>query len=181
MISNVVNLVNKRPVAFQEVCRENEDENLPSPITPELLIHGYNLPTVNCVPALHSEETELDCDWNCSDATKKVRERFNKLRKVRKKLLDLYTEEFIAKLVDQAVDKDNRYIKRTHKSVEVGDVVLLTDKFAKPCHYPLGIVTEVTKNDLGEVTEVEVKKGGTGKIVRRHVTSVRLSLVLGKG
>ena len=38
--------------------------------------------------------------------------------------------------------------------------------------FPIGIVKNVVVNDLEEVTEVEVRKGSTGEVVRRHVTSL---------
>ena len=36
----------------------------------------------------------------------------------------------------------------------------------------MAIVTKVNKNDLDEVTSVVIKKGATGELSKRHVTSV---------
>lgn len=59
--------------------------------------------------------------------------------------------------------------------MEVGDIVLLVDKFTKAINYPMGIVTQVELNSLKEVTAAMVKKGN-GEVVYRHVTSLILLL-----
>ena len=36
----------------------------------------------------------------------------------------------------------------------------------------MGIVTKITTNNLGEVTEAIVRKGKTGELTRRHITGL---------
>ena len=55
MISKVVLFVNKRPVAFKECLRSDDSEVPPNPITPEMLMHGRELPSINCIPKLQPD------------------------------------------------------------------------------------------------------------------------------
>ena len=90
--------------------------------------------------------------------------------------MDLYHSEFLANLTAQAINKKDRYKPHKHTQLKVGDIVLLTEKFTKRYHYPLGKVVKVTMNDLDEVTEAQVLKGTTREIVSRHSTSLILLL-----
>ena len=51
LVAQSVNIVNKRPVAFKECLQNDCPTNLdvPSPITPELLLRGYDLPSVRII------------------------------------------------------------------------------------------------------------------------------------
>ena len=50
LVSNVMCLTNKRPIAFKESLRDDDIANAPDTITPEILIKGYSLATINIVP-----------------------------------------------------------------------------------------------------------------------------------
>ena len=105
LVSKTVHLVNKRPVAFKECLRSDEAVDVPYPITPEMLTHGRELPSVNCIPKLQPDpEPE---DWS-DDPSKLVRDSYSKLRKVLEHLTVAYNKEFFATLVKQATDKKER-------------------------------------------------------------------------
>ena len=42
----------------------------------------------------------------------------------------------------------------------------------KRVNYPMGIIKSVTVNSLNEVTSVEVMKGDTREVVKRHITTI---------
>ena len=46
------------------------------------------------------------------------------------------------------------------------------EQHSKAANYPIGIIKEVFINEMGEVTGVEVFKGKTREVVKRHVTSL---------
>ena len=74
--------------------------------------------------------------------------------------------------MEQAVDDNSRYVPVKGAYVNVGDVVLIEEKFTKTQQYPLGVVVKRYLNVNNEVTNVEVRKGKTGEIIRRHITSL---------
>ena len=82
-----------------------------------------------------------------------------------------YYNEFLATLLQQSFGKD-KYKPVKIQEISVGDLVLIKDPLMKCIDFPIGIVKNVVVNDLEEVTEVEVRKGNTGEVVRRHVTSL---------
>lgn len=129
IIIDVKHLINKRPVAFKEAVRDNIDD-VPTPITPELLIQGYDLPTVNCIPGLQPLDMS-DPNWNPLGKGS-IPKKYEKLRRIRSNLLDIYQEEFLAQLFSQATDQKDRYTPENHKRLSIGDVVLLKEKFIKP-------------------------------------------------
>ena len=124
--------------------------------------------SIGIIPNLHEEESE-DKDWS---PTKVIQNNFVKLKKARRYLRNLYNEEFLATLVAQAADVKKRYKPKSHYKLNIGDLVILKEENYKPTSYPLGIVMETTENDIGEVTDVVILKGGTRERVRRHVTSL---------
>ena len=168
LIAKVVHLVNRRPIAFKESLRD-ETENC-SEITPELLIHGYHLPSVNVIPQLQCSEADNDPDFN--PANTDFKDSYYKLKRVRERLIDIYHSEFIGTLIDQATNRKELYKPVSHKNLSVGDVVLLVEKFTKRSSYPLGRVLRVETNSLGETTSAFVKKGATGEKVYRHASSL---------
>ena len=169
IVAQTVHLVNKRPIAFKESLRGRNDE-APSPITPEILLKGYDLASIDIVP---SSEPGSDSDWrHGSSPIDHIRESFAKLNKVRNYLSEIYQSEFLAKLTSDAVSSKERYKPVRHQELKKGDIVLLNDGYLKAAHYPLGIVKEVFKNQLNEVTGVLVMKGGTREAVKRHVSSI---------
>ena len=161
-------LVNKRPVAFKESIADNA--TIPSPITPEVLIYGHELCSINLIPPLQTVDIlEADPDFQ---PVKNIRDSYEKLRKVRSNLLTHYNEEFLYKLLDQSIDEKSRYKKVTHNAIHVGDIVLLKEAFTKPSSYPMGRVKNVQVNDLGEITGATVYKGNTGEEVKRHSSCI---------
>ena len=71
----------------------------------------------------------------------------------------MYTDEFIGKLIYQAVNERDRYKPVSHNEVRVGDIVLLKEVHTKPINFPLGRVKQIVKNTNNEVTGVIVMKG----------------------
>jgi hypothetical protein len=170
-IEQTVHLANRRPVAFKETLRDSL--NVPDPITPEILIHGHELLSFNIIPDLQ----EPPDTHNLSKAPVKfLKDAFNSLQIVLKNLKEKYHSEFIATLIKQAVDKKDRYKVVAHKTLSVGDIVLIKDGFSKPANYPMGIIRELKRNIKGEVTGVTVFKGSTRENVKRHVSQLILLL-----
>ena len=54
----------------------------------------------------------------------------------------------------------------------MNDIVLLKEQHVKRSNIPMGIVIKTIENDIGEVTNVLIKKGKTGETVKRHVESL---------
>ena len=167
LISYVIHIINKRPIAFKEALRDAADD-IPEPITPEHLIRGYELNSFNIIPNLHEEE-EQDKNFSLSS---KIEDSYHQLRKVRIKLLNIYQNEFLKNLISQAVDRSGRYRPVTHHEVKIGDIILLKEPNQKPNHYPMGIVKKVFKNNLGEVTGALILKGKTREMVKRHSSTI---------
>ena len=173
VINNVVHLVNRRPIAFKEYLRSSDpNDSLPSPITPEILLKGHELNSLNVIPQLHPLPLS-DPDWSPDVCLNEhVRDSYKKLRKAREYLINIYNTEFLAKLMDQATDKKGRYQPMSHKLLGVGDVVLIKDPLSKPTNFPMGIVREVQVNSLGEVTGATIMKGKSREMVKRHASSL---------
>ena len=81
-------------------------------------------------------------------------------------------KEFISTLIKQSIDKTNRYCPDIHKTLNIGDIILLKDVYIKPNNFEMAIVKSIVFNDLGEVTDVICKKGKTNDFIKRHVASV---------
>ena len=170
LICEVNHLVNRRPVSFIEALRDcSTDEQIPTPITPEMLVKGHELVSINIMPHLTSCQTDPDYE---PSKPRNIASAYTKLADMRKKLINIYVTEFIPNLIDQATDIKGRYKKVKHDQLKVGDLVLLKETFCKPANFPLGMVKSITKNDLDEVTSVNVLKGKTKETVLRHVTSI---------
>ena len=169
LICNVIHLVNRRPIAFKESLRDN-DPGTPDPITPEMLVKGYRLNSINLIPSLHPVN---DPSWNDKEGSiAKIRDSYSKLRNAKEDLEQIYWKEFMGTLVSQAVDKKDRYRPVVHKGIKKGDIVLIKEKNFKPNHYPMGIVREVIINNLGEITNAVIMKGSTRESVKRHVSTL---------
>ena len=172
IICEANHLINRRPIAFKDALRDcSVKELVPSPITPEMLIKGYELVSINIIPDLAAKFTESDQDFETSQP-KSIANTYEKLCSVRKKLISIYASEFIPGLIDQATDVKERYKKVKNISLRPGDLVLLKETFCKPSKYPLAIVREINNNDLGEVTDIVVMKGSTREEIKRHVSSI---------
>ena len=125
-VEQTVQLVNRRPIAFKEGLRDSITDEVPDAITPEILIHGHELLSINIIPDLQSNPDE-DLNWTADDHVSKVLDKYKKLRNVRSRLNDIYNSEFIAHLVSQATDEKSRYRPVMHKRIQVGDIVLLKE------------------------------------------------------
>lgn len=174
IVHQTIHVVNKRPVAYKEALRDDNNSELPSVLTPEILCKGRELVSLNIVPALQPDP-ENDTEWSINmGSADQLRHQFAKARKVRDNLIKTYDAEFKQTLIDQAVASKDRYKPVHHDSLKVNDIVLLTDPLLKANHYPMAKVTSTFQNTLGEITNVIVKKGSTREFVKRHVSSVIL-------
>ena len=173
LVSQTVSLVNRRPIAFQAALRENQtDHTVPNPITPEMLVRGYELISINVIPGL-SSEIESDFEWiDKNDNQCHIRSSFSKLCKARTALIEIYNQEFMATLIEQATDLKGRYRPIKHKQLHVRYIVLIADPMVKPVKYPRGIVETVKLNELADVTSVKVRKGNSRELVERHSTAI---------
>lgn len=164
-------LVNKRPIALKSLLSANDkDPDLPCAITPELLIRGYEVPSMNILP-VESGDSLDDMDWLPNSS--KVFEDFASLNKTRSKIHSLYEKEFLRTLEIQATNTPRRYSKHSQTDVNIGDLVAIRTNLVKPYHYPIGIVQELKYNDLQEINEILIKKANN-ELLRRHPSDVIL-------
>ena len=168
-VMKTVHLVNRRPIAFKETLRD-DNQAAPDPITPENLLKGYDLPSVNVIPGLQGDPISEE-DWT-SDKQVNIEDEYFKLRKVQERLKEIYHTEFLAYLTSQATNLEGRYAPVYHQKIECGDIVLIQEPFLKPTNYPMAVITEVTENVLGEIVGVKAYKGKTKESVRRHASSI---------
>ena len=162
-------LVNRRPIAFREQLTD-PNVAVPEVITPEILIYGHELMSINIIPHLQPFNVEdIDLDY---DPTTLAKDKFSQMRRVRQNLIKIYNEEFKLKLLDQSISKKGLYEKVTHKGIEVEDIVLLKEENMKQSSYPMARVVETVSNDLGEITGVVVTKGPKREKLKRHVSCV---------
>ena len=167
LISNATHLANRRPIAFKEAVRDQDIEAVPEPITPEHLIRGYELSSLNIIPELQPfpvDDPDFVVDPN------DIASNYSKLCKVRSNLMDIYHNEYLGNLIFQAVDRKSRYKPISHKQVQVGDVVLIKEENSKRSTYPMGLVLQTFTNSLGETTHAIVKKGKSGQSNKLHVS-----------
>ena len=86
-------------------CSSTNETEVPVPITPELLIKGYESNSVSTIPAVGKDGE----DWTPTiSPTDKIREDYSKLSKVREKLIETYRDEFLSTLMHQACDQKDR-------------------------------------------------------------------------
>ena len=169
-IQEAQHMSNKRPLVSKAALRDNLESGITSVITPELLVKGYHLNTLNVIPQLHV----LPDEWRLDQIDLNISKSLEKLQKARQSFRDEYEKEFLLELADQATNQRNRYQKVKHRPLKVGDIVLLKEPFAKALHYPMGIVRSVKINSLNEVTSAIVFKGSTRELADRHVNSLVL-------
>jgi hypothetical protein len=125
--------------------------------------------SVNVVPQLQ-ECPVADAEWLPDNEC--IKDAYFHLRKVRERLKTVYNNEFLVGLVNQATDRNSRYKPVTQRNISQGDIVLLNEDYTKAQKYPMGLVQGVQINSNGEVTCATVKKGQSGEIVKRHVTTL---------
>ncbi|XP_068204845.1 uncharacterized protein [Palaemon carinicauda] len=101
--ANIIHLANRRPIAFKASLRDISDE-LPEPITPEHLIRGYGLTSINLIPDLHyipsedpDDEHKVDPEYSDKLVARKKDVNIIKPRSKRKAAL-MSSEEVITNL-----------------------------------------------------------------------------------
>ncbi|XP_068207450.1 uncharacterized protein [Palaemon carinicauda] len=94
LVCHAVHLINRRPIAFKEALRDCSN-NVPTPITPEELIHGYSLVSLNIIPALQADP-DSDKDFQLDfDVVHKIKTSYEQLKQIRTNLLEIYHREFM--------------------------------------------------------------------------------------
>ena len=172
IVAQTIHLVNQRPIAFQEALRVTGGDTLPDVITPEKLIHGYDLASLNIIPGLQPDP-KYDPDWLVSsDIVDNVNDSYKKLKKARNLLIETYNSEFLGHLIKQAVNSKCRYKPVLHKKLQIGDIVLIKEDNCKLLNFPMAIVTDIITNTNNEVTSIILRKGKTRETVKRHVSSL---------
>ena len=173
LIKHAIHTCNRRPVAYKYNLRDTGlQHEIPFAITPENLVKGRELETINILPTRNDDERS-DPSWILSEGTEQqIVKSFDKLSAARRTLHKLYQEEFLPNMMDKGTDVANRYKPVNHRTVGIGDIVLLKEDFVKPCNYAMGRVLEVFRNELGETTSAKIYRGRTGVEVHRHVTSI---------
>ena len=73
-------------------------------------------------------------------------------------------------LIIQAAEKRGRYLPIKHNKLKNRDIVLIKDPYIKPYNFPLGKIIKTFINSKGETTHVEVFKGNTKEVTKRHVS-----------
>ena len=167
IIARIINILNKRPIAFKESLRDTSGEEVPEVITPEMLLYGREIISLNIIPDLHPD-MEADPEWRAGGKS----EFYEKLCKIKKQVSDIYYDELIGKLIYQAIDKKDRYKPVNHKLIKPGDIVLLKETYSKPNNFPLAKVKDVVTNINGEVTGAIVIKGKTNEVLKRHSSTL---------
>lgn len=176
LIFKTNHLINRRPISFKEGLRDTStNDDVPDPITPEQLMYGRDLISLNVIPHIQPDFEDDDL-LNPQQLPQIVRDESFKLRKSLAKLSHLYHSEFLVQLLSQAVDVKDRYKPVVHKVLSPGDLVLLVEPNTKRSNYPMGVVKHVTFNSLGETTSAMVLKADTKRIVFRHSSSLILLL-----
>ena len=166
VIAKTVHLINRRPLTFKESLSDG-DVSVPECITPENLLRGYELISINVIPDL--QEVDLsDRDWE-PDSTEN---NLLKLNKVRNNLIRLYNEEFLINLTKLATNVKGRFKPFHHEIIKPGDIVLLKEPHTKANNYPLAVIKEVVKNSNNEVTGATLRKGKSREIVKRHSSTI---------
>ena len=173
IICQTINVLNKRPIAFKQSLRNLGETELPFPITPESLIKGYEVCTLNLIPqAQNTSDEDTDPSFDIRSGKPDLVASYEKLVNVRNRLREVYHSEFLATLITQAVDKSDRYKPVKNSVLKPGDIVLLVEEHSKRYNYPLGKVQRVETNSLGETTAAYIYKGTTREVVYRHATSL---------
>ena len=171
VISQVNHLVKKRPLCFKESLRDGRlNVFTPDPITPEMIMRGHDLPSLNILPSNESND-EMD-DWlSIENTSTNIRNEFSKMNKIRERIKTVYHEEFLGNLIHQATNSKRRYDSKSHHKISAGDIVLIKEDNTKAVRYPIALVETTEINDLGETTSCSLKKAN-GEVVSRHVSSL---------
>lgn len=168
LIKEINMLINKRPFTCKSSLIDPSIDSTALVLTPEMLIKGYEVPTLSVIPQFDSEVSDNEL-WNVKED--KIVNNMEKLIRVRKNLINYYSDKFIGNLLEQSTNKLGAYQHKKHTTCNVGDLVVIKQKNCKPYSCPSGIVTNVETNDLDENVCVSVRKAN-GEILRRHVTDI---------
>ena len=115
-----------------------------------------------CINIIPASSSYLEPDWKPNtNPVDHIKKSFAKLNQVREELVNSYQSEFLPKLVADAVNKQGRYKPVRHNRLEIGDIVLIKEDNTKIANFPMGIVKQVFRNHLDEVTGALVLKGST--------------------
>jgi hypothetical protein len=166
-------LINKRPVAYKQCLIDPKDDPSLGVITPELLLKGYDVPSLSMIPQLNLDLKDPDYVSNLNPSKAMLFESFENLRKSKSELNKLYYSEFIERLRDQSTSDAGRYKHKSHTPLAVGDLVMIRQDMIKPYFQPMGVVVKVEINGLGETVSATVRKANN-IVVRRHVTDLVL-------
>jgi len=169
-------LINKRPIALTASVRSSDVNCDAFALTPEMIVKGYEVPSVSIIPHLDSDcspENNFSPDRTTSE--KELYDSFSCLRKARDDLHERYYTEFLQELRAQASVGEDRYKSKVHVPLQVGDYVAVKQNFTKPYFRPTGIITATEVNSLGEVVSVTLRKSN-GESIRRHNCDVVLLL-----
>ena len=165
LVAEATHVINRRPIGFLEALRDSSvDELLPVTLTPEMIIYGHELISLNVIPDLERDSQNWTPDAHIT--------MHNKLGEIRGSMLNIYYDEFINTLVKQATNLSKRYVPKNHTKLSIGDIVLIKDDLIKRSKLPMAIVTAVEENSLGEVVSATLRKGGTKELTRRHVSNL---------
>ena len=98
---------------------------------------------------------------------------FSILNENRNKINEIYNKEISSDLMREATNSPDRYKPVKHDCLQVGNMVLFQLKNTKCVNFPIGMITQVGTNNLGELTNVEVRKENW-ETVKLHVKSLIL-------
>ena len=157
LIEYITHMINRRPVAFKDSLRQSDVNSVPSPITPEMLLHGRELVSVNIIPQIHDSDDD-DLDWIMRDSKVIIQDNYLKLSKAVSKLKKIYQDEFDFNLLSQSTSHQGRYRSVNHKSVSVGDIVILKEDNTKRNYFPMCRVLSVEKILLEKLLVVSCEK-----------------------
>ena len=167
VVAKTVNIINKRPVAFKEVLRDNSGDEIPEAITPEMLLYGREIISTNIIPELQPTQ-DSDVEWSNVN----VEKYYEKLCKIKENISNVYYDEFVGNLICQSINKNDRYKPIKHNLIKPGDIVMLKETYSKPNSFPLARVKEIKVNSLGEITGAIVLKSRTNETVKRHSSTI---------
>ena len=166
-------LINKRPIAYKNILTNPDSDPSVIVITPEMLLKGYDVPSIAIIPQLTEGSDDESYNPNVNPTNERVYSYFRKLNKVKAKLNSLYYDEFISNLRSLSCDRPQRYKRRSTVNIRIGDFVAIKSKFSKPYFYPNGIVTDLKFNDLNEAVAIYIRLSNR-EIICRHPSDVIL-------
>ncbi len=176
LIFEIKLLINRRPIAYKNILHNLGDNEFPDCLTPEMIVKGYEIPSLSILPHLHeNDDDNFFIEDSSEEVWKKVFVSYKKMQKIRRNIHEIYAPEFLRNLADQATNKQGRYSKKKYKELKVGDLVCIKNPMCKPYNYPLGIIVECERNSLNEINTVTLKKSNK-EIIRRHVNDLILIL-----